>query len=117
VPITLQMKRNFLRAIKRNYSLRMVKATFLDLSGEEIRDLFEDEEEKKKLKFYAFRNTRLEAWVQNPDLVPRHLWFEAIHLALKAGEDTLYLSLQKTLGSLADEKTERLRLKRTRANR
>jgi len=39
------------------------------------------------------RNRKLARWTQDPTLVPRPLWPEAMALALKAGRQSLYLSL------------------------
>jgi len=54
-----------------------------------------------RLQFYLERNNRFAEWVKNPALVPRHLWYEALQLAVKAGEDTLFRGLRKVLGSIA----------------
>ena len=87
-------KQLILQAAKRNFSLRSMKASLPSFVG---RALFTDDEENS-LQFYFDRNERLAQWVANPASVPRLLWPEALGLALEAGEDSLYRSLQAVLG-------------------
>jgi len=84
-------KQFLLEAVKQNFSLRSLKASFVGSS------VFTDDDENL-LQFYLERNERLAQWVANPGSVPRLLWPEALGLALESGEDTLYRSLQAVLG-------------------
>ena len=84
-------KQDLLHAVKRNFSLRSLKANFAGRA-------FFTEDDKMLLEFYFDRNARLAQWVANPATVPRLLWPDALGLALEAGEDSLYRSLQAVLG-------------------
>ena len=86
-------KQDLLRAVKQNFSLRSLK---VDFTGG--RAFFTDDD-KKQLQFYFDRNKCMAQWVANPDTIPRLLWPDALGLALEAGEDSLYLSLQAVLGN------------------
>ena len=59
---------------------------------------FFTDDDNLRLQFYFDRNKRLAQWVANPDTIPRLLWPDALGLALEAGENSLYLSLQAVLG-------------------
>ena len=85
--------REFLQAVKHNFSLRSVK-------GEQIgrRDLFNDND-KKRLVFYANRNERLDQWVENPETVDQKVWPDALQLAQKAGPDFLFRGMRPVLES------------------
>ena len=76
-----------LLALKQNFSLQSARIGWLD------------DEEDERLQFYLTRNKRLAQWVDNPASVPQPLWPEALRLALEAGEETLYRSLQAVLGN------------------
>jgi len=95
---TGRVQHSLLRAIRHNYSLRSLQATVGGSSA------FVDDQDEQRLGFYMERNKRLAQWVENPDSVPRSLWFEALHVAMAAGEDKLLRSLQKTLGFLAEQR-------------
>ena len=51
------------------------------------------------LEFYLDRNKRLAQWVATPDTIPDNLRPDALGLAMEAGEETLYRSLQAVLGN------------------
>ena len=85
-------KQVLLLAVMNNFSLRSVHGCRIDGA-----DLFDDEE-KKRLTFYAHRNERLDHWVDNPEMVDRKLWPEALTLTEKAGPDSLFRGLRSTLG-------------------
>jgi len=94
------MKQDLLEALKNNYSLRSVKggtANFTFNTDDEIEELFNDDD-KRRLAFFAERNARLDAWTENPSLVPRDLWPYALDLAVKAGRESLFCSLRSALG-------------------
>ena len=78
--------------MKQNFSLRSLKGN--TFGG---RAVFTDDD-NMRLQFYFDRNERLAQWVANPVTVPRLLWPDALGLALEAGEDSLYRSLQAVLG-------------------
>jgi len=59
---------------------------------------FFTDDDRVLLKFYFDRNKLLAQWVANPGAISRRLWPEALKLAMEAGEDTLYRSLQALLG-------------------
>jgi len=93
-------KQELLQAIKRNFSLRSLEAKFYH------RDAFDDND-KERLNFFFNRNERLAQWVENPSTVPRHLWPEALKLAMEAGKDTLFRSLLVLSGSSIGIKRKR----------
>lgn len=76
-----------LEGLKRNFSIHS-----WDIAGL-------DHRLNSRLQFYLDRNRRLAQWVDNPACVSRHLWPLAMHLAMQAGENTLYRSLQAVLGN------------------
>jgi len=85
-------KQDLLRAVKRNFSLQSLKITLAD-----GRAVF-TEEDNMRLQFFFDRNKRLAQWVASPATVPCLLWPDALGLALQAGEDPLFCSLQAVLG-------------------
>ena len=87
-------KQHILQAVKRNFNLRSLKASSAGRA-------FFTEEDKMVLESYWSRNERLAQWVASPVTVPHLLWPDALGLALEAGEDTLYRSLQAVLGNEA----------------
>ena len=92
LPVGANRQADVLRAVKQNFSLRSLKAT---MSGG---DAFFTDDDKVLLQFYIDRNKRLAQWVASPATVPRLLWPDALGLALEAGENSLYRSLQAVLG-------------------
>jgi len=90
--VTAERKQDILRAVKQNFSLRSLKATSIGRA-------FFTKEDKIVLESYWSRNERLAQWVASPATVPHLLWPDALGLALEAGEDTLYRSLQAVLGN------------------
>jgi len=84
-------KQALLQAVKQNFSLRSLNATF------DGHPFFTDDD-NLRFQFYFDRNERLAQWVANRDTIPCLLWPEAVGLAMEAGEDTLYRSLQAVLG-------------------
>jgi len=101
-------KRVFLAAVKQNFSLQSVSCSY-HTDGLVAAGTFFDESEEKRLSFFMDRNLRLARWVENPALVPRHLWAEALKLALKAGKETLWRSLQTVLPEVGDIQHKRKR--------
>jgi len=79
----------FLEAIKSNYCIQSV---YFEPIG------WLRETNRSRLEFFLYRNRKLAEWVENPKLVPPELWPEALELALKAGKDALYRSLQALSG-------------------
>jgi len=59
-----------------------------------------------RLDFYLNRNRKLAQWIANPNLVPKELWPEAMKLAVEAGSESLYSSLQ-ALAKLGNSLRER----------
>jgi len=86
-----QNRQNLLRAIKSNFTLRSVTV--------EYRGNVFNHEHEQRLRFYAFRNERLDDFVDGPEKVDRKVWPEALSLAEQAGKDALFTSLQSVLGS------------------
>jgi len=82
-------RQNLLRSIKRNFNLRSVTFPVLDI---ELAPLL-NEAERRQLEFYMNRNVQLERWVENPALVPRLLWSQAIKLAKEAGKNALSIAV------------------------
>jgi len=76
-----------LELLKRNYFIQNVECAVLP--GRE----YWNEANRMRLDFYLNRNRKLSQWMENPKLVPRDLWPEAMKLALEAGITSLYLSL------------------------
>jgi len=74
---TQEQSTNLLEAFKGNYILQKVQCMGLET----------------QLEFCLNRNRKLAEWTENPKLVPRDLWPDAIKLALEAGRESLYLSL------------------------
>ena len=74
-------KPEILQALKRNFSLECTDISHFDAEDNEV------------VLFYLGRNHRLAEWIDNPLMVPRRLWPEAMQLALEAGATTLYQSL------------------------
>jgi len=58
--------------------------------------------EKGLVEFYMNRNAQLSEWIENPTLVPRLLWPQAMKLALEAGEVTLFCCLKALSGHAID---------------
>ena len=86
-------KRDLLQAVKNNFSLRSV-------IGEHFgSDLFDNDDMKPRLVFYADRNERLDQWKDNPENVDQKVWPEALKLAEMAGPDSLFRGLRTVLGS------------------
>jgi hypothetical protein len=83
----LDTKRNLMTALESNFAFLTV-----NISVEDWAD-FLDDGMKGKIAAYTERNVRLHTWVQHPQLVPPHLWPEALHLALRSGNDQLFQSL------------------------
>jgi hypothetical protein len=85
----LEIKRNFLVALESNYAVLKVVIRAKDWAD------FLDDGQKCKIAAYTKRNARLPKWVQHPQLVPQHLWPEALHVALvlRSGHDPLFQSL------------------------
>ena len=81
-----------IQAIKKNFSLRTVTAGLQDES------IF-NEDDTRRLVFYADRNDRLDQWVVNPEKVDRMVWPEALQLADEAGPDSLFRGLRSVLES------------------
>jgi len=84
----LETKRSCLDAVRRNFKLRQV---LIESSDDGV--VFLDETEQGRVDFYMQRNQRLSDWVENPQSVPKHLWFYALRLAMGAGYTELYQSL------------------------
>ena len=88
------LRQNLLLAIKNNFSLRSVKG---EIGGENL-DLFESDEDKKTLAFYANRNEILDQWVDHPEMVEQQkVWPEALGLAERAGPGSLFRGLRSVL--------------------
>jgi len=75
-----------LGALKRNYNFQSVKC-------DDYGNNWLTEQNRSRLEFYLHRNKQLAQWVENPKLVPRALWPDAMEMALKAGKSSLYKSL------------------------
>jgi len=103
-------KQALLEAAKRNFSLRSLKGTFVD--DDDDRPFFTNDD-NIRLQFYFDRNERLAQWVASPATVPRLLWPDALGLALKAGETSLYRSLQAVLGDEIGSMQGKRKRKRT----
>lgn len=94
-----------LQALQRNFSLFSVR-TIIESSN--ATDFFVDgkasaidaTDDTMVYQFWRYlrRNKRLADWIANPELVPKHLWPEALNLARQAGHDALFQSLQTVLG-------------------
>jgi len=90
-------KQALIQAVKRNFNLRSVDPQ-MPTSNYRNESLFDDEQ-KQLLQVYFSRNEQLAEWIENPASVPRHLWPEALTLAMEAGEGSLFGSLRTVLGS------------------
>jgi len=84
----------FVAAVKRNFSLRGFVSFEYKWAGMASPETLFDGADENRLTFYAERNDLFAKWVENPTSVPRHLWPEALKLALEAGNTPLWLSLQ-----------------------
>jgi hypothetical protein len=83
----LDTKRNLMTALESNFAFLTVDVRVEDFSD------FLDDGMKGKIAAYTKRNARLHTWIQHPQLVPPHLWPDALHLALRSGHDQLFQSL------------------------
>ena len=91
-------RQDLLHAVKNNFSLRSVKGTMRDVDVDVASDLFERDEDKKTLAFYAKRNERLDQWVDNPEIVEQgKVWPEVLSLAQRAGPTALFRGLRSVL--------------------
>jgi len=97
---TAALRQCLLCAIKKNFSLRVVAASFYPDRISLARPLFGDQEtgQAQRLEFYLNRNERLEEWIENPVLVGQEVWPEALSLAQQAGPGALFKSLRSVLG-------------------
>ena len=98
----------FLAAVKRNFSLRTVSFEY-KWAGMALSETLFDDADENRLAFYAERNERFAKWVENPASVPRHLWPEALRLALEAGNTPLWRSLQSVAPEVGDLQRKRKR--------
>lgn len=92
------MRLELLESTKQNYC--SLQTTFFDSRTEPTTGLYVelfDGKGKEKLVFYADRNQRLKHWIENPTLIPRDVWPEAVKLAQEAGAETLWRSLQAVI--------------------
>lgn len=80
-------ERLLLEAFKRNFSFQSVKCNIA------YNQPWFSGASRVRLASYLARNHKLVQWLENPKLVPRDLWPLAMTLALKAGMNSLYLSL------------------------
>jgi hypothetical protein len=56
---------------------------------------------------WAARNNHLQTWVDEPGTVRQNCWVKAFAMAQKAGTDTLFRIVRKTLPQLADPAKKR----------
>lgn len=95
-PSVLEVKRDSLIAVKRNFSLRKVEIKSEDEGVE-----FWDDADTGKIKSYMKRNFLFAWWVQHPQFVPKNLWPRVLRVALEAGgPGPLYQSLLAISGDL-----------------
>jgi len=85
-----EIESRLLRALKRNYVVQNVRCSWRGGKNNWL-----SETGQCRLNFYLNRNRKLAQWVENPKLVPRDLWPEAMKLAFLAGKESLYQSLLK----------------------
>jgi hypothetical protein len=89
-----RFKAGLLRAVKRNASLCVV-AGEIDSSN---RDNLFNQEETRRLNYYAERNKVVSRWIASSTSVPREAWPRALAAARVTGPGTVYRILQ-ALGS------------------
>ena len=90
-----------LQALQQNFSLRSASI-----------DGFGDDD-NERLQFCLDRNKRLAQWVDNPLTVPKHLWPDAMTLAMEAGESTLFQTLLTLSGHAIGSMQSKRKRKRT----
>lgn len=74
-------KQDMMQLLKHNLSLQLASISNFD------------DDDNDTLQPYLDRNKRLAGWIENPASVPRHLWPEALKLAMVAGKNALFQSL------------------------
>jgi hypothetical protein len=87
----IDMKRDVIQAVKRNASLRTVVAKMTHHAFR-FEDWF-DNEDKRKLASFSLRNGRLARWIENPTVMPKAAWPEALVVAQITGPDTVFCIL------------------------
>jgi hypothetical protein len=100
------LKGVIMQAIKRNTSLRTVVAK-VGYSEDWL-----GKDDRKKLNSYSLRNKSLAQWIENPTLVPKAAWSEALDIAQMTGPDTIFrilLALAPSLGPFEGEKCQKRR--------
>jgi hypothetical protein len=85
------LKSDLMRAVKRNASLRNVVGEWEGALGGG--DLFNDND-KRRLNYYAVRNEDIAQWIASPATLPRGAWPKALKAAQEIGLDTVFCILQ-----------------------
>jgi len=99
----------FVEALEHNYNIRQVEATMEDEGGTVHNVLLPGTAESVQLRRCLDRNSRLAAWVDNPSLVPKELWTQALILARAAGKESLWQSLLLVAPEMASGRRKRKR--------
>ena len=86
-------KQTLHQAVKNNFTLQSVEFVFVFPAGRP--EGWRDQDNDAFLTFSMERNMRLAKWVEDPSTLPKHLWKQALELAVKAGPDTFYRIFQK----------------------
>jgi len=101
---------SILEAVKNNYSLRSVTGHIIRHRDNSRASLFDDVGDEQRLAFFLDRNERVEQWVKNPEkVVDRKVWPKALHLAQRAGPNSLFRGLRSVFESEYVNTTSRKR--------
>jgi hypothetical protein len=100
------LKRDFIRAVKRNASLRTVVAR---VGG---RDDWLNCDDRQKLVSYSRRNEFLARWSAKPTVVPKAAWPEALDVARTTGPGTVFHILRALASALWTSEGEPCRKRR-----
>jgi len=101
-----------LDALKQNFKLFSVKVRDYDDNVFLNENASEAVTDNRQFWRYLRRNKLLADWIQNPELVPKHLWPEALAIASQAGEEMLWQSLLKVGPEVADRRLKTRKRKR-----
>lgn len=105
VQIPKRVRKNILKMAKSNFSLREIRFGQQGLP---------EEEEQQRLQFYADRNEHMEQWIDEPEMVPKHLWRHGLTTAARARDPSvLFSSLIAISGDLGSIRSGRKRKRPT----
>jgi len=94
-------KQTLHQAVKNNFTLQSVELEFVFYPASRPEG-WRDQDHDAFLTFSMERNMRLAKWVEDPSTLPKHLWKQALQLAVRAGPETFYRIFRK-IGPVDEE--------------